>query len=105
LRAGVGSKPYLLVGETGVLAGVLVGQVERVAGELDTIALDQVGVVVACGLQIESAFLILQKQHYYTLEYLVFCPPIAQPHAHDTAFPCPKIPSLSPAFPGQFPPR
>jgi hypothetical protein len=43
------SKPYLLVDETGPLAGVAVGQVERVAGELDIVALDQVGVVGACG--------------------------------------------------------
>jgi hypothetical protein len=43
------SKSYLLVDETGPLAGVAVGQVERVAGELDIVALDQVGVVGACG--------------------------------------------------------
>jgi hypothetical protein len=44
-------KSYLLVDETGPLARVAVGQVERVAGELDIVALDQVRVVGACGLQ------------------------------------------------------
>jgi len=43
---------YLLVDEALPLAGVLVGQVERVAGELDTttiLALGEVRVVAACG--------------------------------------------------------
>ena len=48
--AALGLEAYLLVDETGPLARVAVGQVERVAGELDIVALDQVGVVGACGL-------------------------------------------------------
>lgn len=48
IRANANS---LVVDETSVLAGMLVGEVHRVAGELDTaglLALAEVGVVVAC---------------------------------------------------------
>lgn len=48
----IGGHSYLLVHEALPLAGVPVGQVERVAGELDTtraLALGEVRVVAACG--------------------------------------------------------
>lgn len=47
---GAPGTPRMFIGRS-YLAGVLVGQVERVTGELNTtscVALDQVGVVVAC---------------------------------------------------------
>ena len=54
LRSGWISKSYLLVDETGPLARVPVGQVERVARKLDTsgtLTLGEERVVGACGCE------------------------------------------------------
>lgn len=82
---------YLLVDEALPLAGVPVGQVERVAGELDTtgaLALGEVRVVAACGCKRSNQLMVPlapMRCAYAPITTLV-------PHA-----PCPKHSDFPPA--------
>lgn len=81
----IGVESYLLVDEALPLAGVPVGQVERVAGKLDTtgaLALGEVRVVAACGCKkIESAHEFFQSNAHMLPACLPSSLPVHAPHA------------------------